>query len=144
VPAGGSCLFWSVATAYLLPVRNNNEAFSNRFIQLFGELQLSYSSYVQTLFQQFGVENNRDLNKLWYQDATAHRLVRIVFRNRVVDYIRDNLKTIPTRNGELIFRNLIQKNNEIASNYLTRMRQPSTWGGAPEIVAMSNLINAKC
>ncbi|WP_342278092.1 ankyrin repeat domain-containing protein [Spiroplasma endosymbiont of Nephrotoma flavescens] len=34
VPADNSCLFWSVATSYLLPARNNNEEFRNRFIQL--------------------------------------------------------------------------------------------------------------
>lgn len=32
----GNCLFWAVATAYLLPVRNNNLQFEERFIQLFG------------------------------------------------------------------------------------------------------------
>ncbi|WP_215826810.1 hypothetical protein [Spiroplasma endosymbiont of 'Nebria riversi'] len=42
VPADNSCLFWSVVTSYLLPARNNNEEFRNQFIQLFGELQLSY------------------------------------------------------------------------------------------------------
>ncbi|WP_375315486.1 hypothetical protein [Spiroplasma endosymbiont of Tipula paludosa] len=40
VPADNSCLFWSVATAYLLPVRNNYEEFRTRFIQLFGEENL--------------------------------------------------------------------------------------------------------
>ncbi len=36
VSADNICLFWAVANAYLLPVRNNNEEFKKRFIQLFG------------------------------------------------------------------------------------------------------------
>ncbi|WP_215825920.1 ribosome-inactivating family protein [Spiroplasma endosymbiont of 'Nebria riversi'] len=129
VPADNSCLFWSVSTSYLLPVRNNNEEFRNRFIQLFGEENLKYLLHIQKLLQQYDLEDNRNLNQLWYQDATAHTLVRIVFRNRVVDYIQSNLDTIPNRNGELTFRNLIQDNNDIDTNYLEIMQQPSTWGG---------------
>ncbi|WP_342264800.1 ankyrin repeat domain-containing protein [Spiroplasma endosymbiont of Clivina fossor] len=142
VPADNSCLFWSVSTSYLLPVRNNNEEFRNRFIQLFGEENLKYLLHIQKLLQQYDLEDNRNLNQLWYQDQTANNLVINFFRNRVVDYIQSNLDTIPNRNGELTFRNLIQDNNDIDTNYLEIMRQPSTWGGTPEIIAMSNLLNA--
>ncbi|WP_342263350.1 ankyrin repeat domain-containing protein [Spiroplasma endosymbiont of Clivina fossor] len=142
VPADNSCLFWSVSTSYLLPARNNNEEFRNRFIQLFGEENLKYLLYIQKLLQQHDLENNRNLNQLWYQDQTANNLVINFFRNRVVDYIQSNLETIPNRNGELTFRSLIQDNNDIDTNYLEIMRQSSTWGGTPEIIAMSNLLNA--
>ncbi len=50
VPEDHSCLFWAVATAHLWPVRNNNQEFKNRFIQLFGE---------------------GNLKKLWYQNQIA-------------------------------------------------------------------------
>ncbi|WP_342262895.1 ankyrin repeat domain-containing protein [Spiroplasma endosymbiont of Dromius quadrimaculatus] len=147
VPADNSCLFWSVATAYLLPVRNNYEEFRTRFIQLFGEENLKNILHIQKLLQQYDLENNRDLNQLWYQDAAAHRLVIIVFRNRVVDYIRDNLDrqtNLLLENQNQTFRDFINitETNEVdIDNYLIRMRQAPTWGGTPEIVAMSNLIN---
>ncbi len=141
VSADGSCLFWSVATSYLLPIRNNNEEFRNRFIQLFGELQLSYLSYVQTLFQQFDLENHSS-TQILYQDATINRLVRVVFRNRVVDYIESNLDIILNPLSRLTFSIIIQENNDIDINYLERMRQQSTWGGTPEIIAMSNILNS--
>ncbi|MFX4057100.1 MAG: OTU domain-containing protein [Spiroplasma sp. hy2] len=136
-----SCLFWSVATAYLLPVRNNDEKFKTRFIQLFGEENLKYLQLIQKLLKQYNLENNSN-TQLWYQDQTTNNLVTNVFRNRVIDYIQSHLDTIPTSNGELTFRNLIQENNEIDSTYLERMRQPSTWGGLSEIIAMANILNA--
>jgi hypothetical protein len=142
VPADNSCLFWTVATAYLLPVKNNNEEFRKRFIQLFGEQELQNLSNLQTLLQQYDLEDNRNLNQLWYQNQIVNNLVTTVFRNRVVDYIQSNLNMITNRGSELTFRNLIQENNVNASNYLERMRQSSTWGGTPEILAMSNLLNA--
>ncbi|UNF62731.1 OTU domain-containing protein [Spiroplasma poulsonii] len=137
----GSCLFWSVVTAYLLPVRNNNEEFRARFIQLFGERELQNLLYVQNLLQQFDLTNHISRQD-WYQNQTANNLVTSVFRNRVVDYIQSNLNMITNRGSELTFRNLIQENNEIANNYLNRMRQSSTWGGTPEILAMSNMLNS--
>ncbi|WP_342255471.1 ankyrin repeat domain-containing protein [Spiroplasma endosymbiont of Poecilobothrus nobilitatus] len=143
VPSDNSCLFWSVATAYLLPVRNNNDnqEFENRFIQLFGEENLKYLQFIQKLLKQDNLENNSN-TQLWYQDKIANNLVTNVFRNRVVDYIEENLDTVTTHTGQLTFRNLIQENNEVASNYLERMRESSTWGGTPEIIAMSNILNS--
>ncbi|WP_342264737.1 ankyrin repeat domain-containing protein [Spiroplasma endosymbiont of Clivina fossor] len=146
VPADGSCLFWSVVTSYLWPVRNNDEEFRNRFIQLFGEAKDNLP-YIQTLLKQFDLTNFSSM-QAWYQDETAKKLVRDDFRNRVVDYIQSHLSTITNRDGELTFEDLIQDNNEVnIENYLIRMRNPipndsSTWGGTPEIVAMSNLLNA--
>lgn len=141
VPGDGSCLFLSVATAYLLPVRNNNDEFRARFIKLFGEQELQNLLYVQNLFQQFDLENNNN-NQLWYQKQTANNLVTNVFRNRVVDYIQSNLNMITNRVSELTFRNVIEENNEIYFNYLERMRYSSAWGGTPEILAISNMLNS--
>ncbi|WP_425379121.1 hypothetical protein [Spiroplasma endosymbiont of Polydrusus pterygomalis] len=141
VPAYGSCLFWSVATEYLLQVRNSNQEFKNRFIKLFGKENLKYLQLIQNLLKQYNLENNRDLNQLLYEDQTAINLVTNVFRNHVVDYIERNLDTISNHGSELTFRNLIQENNEIDVNYLERMRENNSWGGTPEIMAMSNLLN---
>ncbi|WP_342224013.1 ankyrin repeat domain-containing protein [Spiroplasma endosymbiont of Asaphidion curtum] len=142
VPADNSCLFWSVSTSYLLSVRNNYEEFRNRFIQLFGEENLKYLWNIRKLLKNYDLINNRSLNQLWYQDQIANNLIINVFRNRVVDYIQSHLDTIPNHDNELTFRSLIQDNNDVDTNYLERMRQPSTWGGVPEIIAMSNLLNA--
>lgn len=140
VPSDGSCLFWSVATAYLLPVINNYEEFINRFIKLFGEEKCVHLPYVLALLQQFDLENNL-YNQLWYQDQTAINLITNVFRNHVVNYIQSHLDTISNRNSEFTFINLIEENNEIADNYLERMREPSALGGIPEILAMVNMLN---
>ncbi|WP_374696571.1 hypothetical protein [Spiroplasma endosymbiont of Polydrusus formosus] len=77
---------WTTAITYLLLAINNNQEFKNRFTQLFGELQLSYLSYVRNLFQQFDLTNSSS-RQIWYQDVTAHRLIIVVFRNRVINYI---------------------------------------------------------
>ncbi|UNF61939.1 hypothetical protein [Spiroplasma poulsonii] len=141
VLADGSCLFWSVATAYLLPVRNNNDEFRARFIHLFSIENIKNLGDIQNLLREYDLENHNN-NQLWYQNQTANNLVTNVFRNRVVDYIQSNLNMITNRGSELTFRTIIESNNEIANNYLNRMRQSSTWGGTPEILAMSNMLNA--
>ncbi|MFU0252109.1 hypothetical protein [Spiroplasma sp. Moj] len=58
VRADGSCLFWSVATVYLLPSRNNNEEFRTRFIQLFGKENIKNWKSIQKLLQQFDLTNH--------------------------------------------------------------------------------------
>ncbi len=142
VPADGSCLFWSVTTAYLLPFRNNNEEFRKRFIQLFGEAKLINLSHIQKLLQQFNLENHSN-TQLWYNDETSIRLVTNVFRNRVVNFIIDNLNNLTQINQGETFRNAIQiSENEIAINYLERMREENAWGGEIEILGMSNFLNS--
>ncbi len=148
VPSDNSCLFWSVATAYLLSIRNNNEEFKNRFIKLFGEENLKYLQLIQKLLKQYDLENNRNLNQLWYQNQIANNLVTNVFRNRVVDYIRGNLDNSTQINSQInqieTFRSAIQiSENEInINNYLERMRQSSSWGGQLEILAIGNLLGS--
>ncbi|WP_425377963.1 OTU domain-containing protein [Spiroplasma endosymbiont of Polydrusus pterygomalis] len=143
VPADGSCLFWSVATAYLLPVIDNDEEFRARFIQLFNESWLDKLPHIQKLLQNYNLENNYN-NQSWYQDETAQRLVQTLFRNRVVDYMRSRLDTFTTRDSELTFRDLIriERNDANIDNYLQGMRELSTWGGTPEIAAISNFLNS--
>ncbi|MFW4370795.1 MAG: ankyrin repeat domain-containing protein [Spiroplasma sp. hy2] len=146
VPGDDSCLFWSVATSYLLPLRNNNEEFKNRFIQLFGEENLKYLQLIQKLLKQYNLENHSN-NQLWYNDEIAIRLVTNVFRNRVVDYIETNLDN-PTQsninnNQAESFRRAIEisQNGFDVGEYLKGMRNINTWGGEIEILAMGNILN---
>ncbi|WP_353282458.1 hypothetical protein [Wolbachia endosymbiont (group A) of Myopa testacea] len=123
VPGENSCLFWSVTVAYLIPVRNDDALFRQRYAALFGngEAITQNLDYVRGLVRNLGAAN--------YDDTFAN-LVRNVFRNRVVDYIRDH---------ENEFRDFVEGNFE---NYLENMRNPNTWGGEPEIRAMSGILSA--
>ncbi len=124
VPGDGSCLFWSVTMAYLIPVRNDDALFRQRYEVLFG----NEGAVIQNLDRIRNLVRN--LSTANYDDTFAN-LVRNVFRNRVVDYIRDN---------ENKFRDFVEGNFE---NYLKNMRNPNTWGGEPEIRAMSGILNAR-
>lgn len=141
VPADGSCLFWSVATAYLLPVSNDSDEFAVRFIRLFGIENIKNLSDIKKLLIEYDLENHSN-NQSWYNNVIAQNLITNVFRDRVVDYIQSNLDMTTNLGSELTFRNIIQENNGIVNNYLERMRQSSTWGGTPEILAISNILNS--
>ncbi len=124
VPGDGSCLFWSVTMAYLIPVRNNDALFRRRYKALFG----NEGAVIQNLDRIRNLVRN--LSTANYNDTFAN-LVRNVFRNRVVDYIRDH---------ENEFRDFVGGNFE---NYLKNMRNPNAWGGEPEIRAMSEMLGAR-
>ncbi|WP_265044164.1 ankyrin repeat domain-containing protein [Wolbachia endosymbiont (group A) of Epagoge grotiana] len=123
VPGDNSCLFWSVTMAYLIPVRNNDALFRQRYEALFG----NEGDVTQNLDHIRGLVRN--LNTSNYDDTFAN-LVRSVFRNRVVDYIRDH---------ENEFRDFVEGDFE---RYLENMRNPNTWGGEHEIRAMSGMLSA--
>ncbi|WP_264376385.1 MULTISPECIES: ankyrin repeat domain-containing protein [unclassified Wolbachia] len=124
VPGDNSCLFWSVTMAYLIPVRNNDALFRQRYEALFG----NEGDVTQNLDHIRGLVRN--LNTSNYDDTFAN-LVRSVFRNRVVDYIRDH---------ENEFRDFVEGDFE---RYLENMRNPNTWGGEHEIKAMSEMLRAR-
>ncbi|WP_353287622.1 OTU domain-containing protein [Wolbachia endosymbiont (group B) of Gerris lacustris] len=123
VPGDGSCLFWSVTMAYLIPVRNGDALFRQRYKALFG----NEGAVTQNLDHIRGLVRN--LSAANYDDTFAN-LVRNVFRNRVVDYIGSH------RNE---FRDFVEGDFE---RYLENMRSPNTWGGEPEIRAMSGILSA--
>ncbi|PWF94170.1 OTU-like cysteine protease [Spiroplasma poulsonii] len=137
----GSCLFWSVATPYLLQVRNNIEEFKKRFIKLFGnnEKVLINLEYIRELLLLFDLSENSNSNQFWYSDQTANCLIRDIFRNRVVDYMQEHLDVRQNYRNELTLRNIIDSND--IENYLFSLRETSTWGGTSEIIAMSNFLN---
>ncbi|WP_265024163.1 ankyrin repeat domain-containing protein [Wolbachia endosymbiont (group A) of Epagoge grotiana] len=123
VPGDGSCLFWSVTMAYLIPVRNDDDLFRQRYEVLFG----NEGAVTQNLDHIRGLVRN--LSAANYDDTFAN-LVRNVFRNRVVNHISSH------RNE---FRGFIEGNFE---SYLENMRKPNAWGGEPEIRAMSGILSA--
>ncbi|WP_419214809.1 OTU domain-containing protein [Wolbachia endosymbiont of Rhagoletis cingulata] len=123
VPGDGSCLFWSVTMAYLIPVRNDDALFRQRYEVLFGNegAVIQNLDRIRNLVRNLGAAN--------YDDTFAN-LVRNVFRNRVVDHVSSH------RNE---FRGFIEGNFE---SYLENMRNPNAWGGEPEIRAMSGMLRA--
>lgn len=75
VPGDGSCLFWSVALAYLTPVKDD-VGFSKRFKKLFGE---STSAIVEEVKKLLKIGENT------YEDDKLKYLITEVFRGRVVN-----------------------------------------------------------
>lgn len=92
VPRDGSCLFWSVTMAYLIPVRNDDALFRQRYEVLFG----NEGAVIQNLDRIRNLVRN--LSTANYDDTFAD-LVRNVFRNRVVDHINSH---------ESEFRNFVE------------------------------------
>ncbi|WP_264731176.1 OTU domain-containing protein [Wolbachia endosymbiont (group A) of Sphaerophoria taeniata] len=123
VPGDGSCLFWSVTMAYLIPVRNDDALFRQRYEVLFG----NEGAVIQNLDRIRNLVRN--LSTANYDDTFAN-LVRNVFRNRVVDHISSH------RNE---FRGFVEGDFE---RYLENMRNPNNWGGETEIRAMSEILSA--
>lgn len=109
--------------AYLIPVRNEDALFRQRYEVLFGNdgTVTQNLDHIRGLVRNLGAAN--------YDDTFAN-LVRNVFRNRVVDHISSY------RNE---FRDFVEGDFE---RYLENMRNPDTWGGEPEIRAMSGMLSA--
>ncbi len=110
--------------AYLIPVRNEDALFRQRYEVLFGNegAVTQNLDHIRGLVQNLGTAN--------YDDTFAN-LVRNAFRNRVVDHISSH------RNE---FRGFVEGNFE---NYLENIRKPNAWGGEPEIRAMSEMLRAR-
>ncbi|WP_353273173.1 OTU domain-containing protein [Wolbachia endosymbiont (group A) of Portevinia maculata] len=127
VPGDGSCLFWSVTMAYLIPVRNDDALFRQRYEVLFG----NEGAVIQNLDRIRNLVRN--LSTANYDDTFAN-LVRNVFHNRVVDHISSH---------ESEFRNFVEGESGLSfKDYLENMRKLNTWGGEPEIRAMSGMLSA--
>ncbi|MGL9717768.1 MAG: hypothetical protein ACR5K9_03610, partial [Wolbachia sp.] len=124
VPSDGSCLFWAVTLAYLTPIRNNNALFRQRYEALFGNEEIQNLNHIKNLVQNLGAAN--------YDDIFAN-LVTDTFRNRVVNYMS-------SRENE--FRGFVVDEHGF-EHYLEDMRNPNTWGGEPEIRAMSEMLSAR-
>ncbi|WP_206663913.1 ankyrin repeat domain-containing protein [Wolbachia endosymbiont of Laodelphax striatellus] len=87
VPGDGSCLFWSVALAYLTPVKFDNDTFCERFKKLFT------SKYNARLTQRLIQQVNADL----YKDNTLIMLVTRVFRDEVANAMYSNREVLKNK-----------------------------------------------
>lgn len=125
VPGDGSCLFWATALAYLIPVEDNSVIFAERFKRLFGAKESGNIRHIRELIRKYDPFSDNIRS-----DRTFNRLVTRVLRDRVVDYISLH------ENG---YREFITGD---FNQYLNNMRNRNTWGGEPEIVAMSNMLDA--
>ncbi len=129
VPGDGSCLFWATTLAYLLPVEDDADAFSERFERLFGEEESGNIRHIRELVREYDPFSNNVRS-----DRIFNRLVTRVLRNRVVDYISSH---------ENDFRNFVGGENGRGFNeYLDNMRDRTTWGDEPEIEAMGRMLGA--
>jgi hypothetical protein len=87
VPPDGNCLFWAVALAYLLPVKDNEKDFQNRLQKLFGDCdETTTASILATLRQYNPFSDKNNVSK----DSTLKEKVANVFRGRVVDHMLNN------------------------------------------------------
>lgn len=130
VPADGSCLFYSVALAHLLPVTKEKALFEKNFVQLFGPETLPLAeSYRQALLKYQGEAD------FMTKTLNFEVLVNKNFRSRVIDTMVDNLELF---NDEAQLGMSFEK-------YIARMQDPNLklYGGHPEILAMSLLLQSK-
>ncbi len=87
VPPDGNCLFWAVAVAYLLPVKDKAEDFQNRLQNLFGFCDEATTTSIHATLQQYNPFS--DIANLT-KNFTFKEKVTNVFRQRVVDYMFSN------------------------------------------------------
>jgi hypothetical protein len=116
VPADGHCLFWAIALAYLMPLKDDDIAFEDRFKRLFGEEELEKLESVKTLIQR-----NNSIEAI-RNHPVFKNLVTTKFRHRVVGYMSN-----PVNSGQ--FEAFPETVNE---HYTVQMRA-NTRGGDPEI-----------
>ncbi len=83
VPGDGSCLFWAVALAYLIPVKDNEFRFQKRFKKLFGKKSLARLASVKAKISAYNPYSGEETI---YQDETLKELISKQFRYRVIDY----------------------------------------------------------
>jgi hypothetical protein len=131
VPGDGTCLFYSVSFAYLLPVAKDSNLFRTRFIKLFGEeVQDSAEENRQRLLKYDGSPGFISKNT-----GSFEILVNAYFRKRVVDFMRAN---------EAELRNFISDDETFAAR-MTRMADASRkeWGDHLEIEAISRFLTSR-
>ncbi|KAL1490451.1 hypothetical protein ABEB36_013140 [Hypothenemus hampei] len=125
VPADNSCLFWAATLAYLIPVKNVNFLFQQRYKTLFGNQEdIQRIHHAQSLVQNYNPFVERTTN-----DNIFMELPIDTFRKRVADHIENNKSRFESFIGS-------------DSNYLKNIRDSDTWGGEPEIKAISEILKA--
>lgn len=149
VPAGGSCLFWAIALAYLFECKEDIQSFDSESCQLklkgacrnlFGEMDEKESKkLVETIIKLIGRyhskidRHDRNLEINSFDLGPKPERVTTLFRKRVVDYMREH---------EAEFKEIIRSSgNTDFVAYLDNMLFPIRFGGEPEIRAIVKLFN---
>ncbi|BET30009.1 hypothetical protein wCauBTS_06160 [Wolbachia pipientis] len=145
-PGDGSCFFWSVALAYLIPVKDDEQSFSRRYRNLFGDD--SDQQFNHNYNQRFGhppdvLEKEAEVRNFlqnynplygYPKNDSLEELIRRVFRNRVVDYVSSNqeclLAHIPESERGQYIENMRIDSSDIQS-----------WADEPEIHAVMERFN---
>lgn len=131
VPADGTCLFYSVAFAYLLPVLRNVEQFNVRYTKLFGEEVLGSAEENRKRL----LEYRGDAKFINTHSETFEVLVNHYFRQRVVAFMRH-------KDNRADFENFIKTEAETFESRMTKMEDPirKEWGDEPEVAAVSRFL----
>lgn len=140
VTGDGSCLFYSVALSYLLPVlrdEKDSEEFAQRCIALFSDkITRADISEVKQFLQPYRGEpcfiTTPANNKL-------ETLINTRFRQNIVNYMR------PRQND---FEQFLRGDVNYSSyeNYLQQMaasHRPRKWGGQPEIITICQILKIR-
>ncbi|WP_425381704.1 hypothetical protein [Spiroplasma endosymbiont of Polydrusus pterygomalis] len=115
VPKDGNCLFWAIIVAYLESVKKEEKTFKKRYKELFGN-----------------IKNWKKIFNFSNFDFIKNNNLVLLFRNRVVNFMKKNNKD---------FTFFISEN--INDEYFEKMNKNGTWGGEPEIKAISDLLKTK-
>ncbi|OJH30286.1 hypothetical protein Wxf_03241 [Armadillidium vulgare] len=101
-PGDGSCLFWSIALAYLIPVKDDEQKFSKRYRNLFvddGDQQVNQNNNTMLGHPPDALEKETEVRNFlqrynphygYPENNSLKELIRRVFRKRVVDYVSSN------------------------------------------------------
>ncbi|WP_353306582.1 OTU domain-containing protein [Spiroplasma ixodetis] len=142
VPKDGNCLFWAIIFAYLEPVKKDQYQLQKRHKNLFGA-DTEYNFILEKVDFAF-----------WKYIKNKNML--LLFRNKVIDYIQENIKTNRGDNKATFESSVLgsEINNKLNHNIninkeeqirktLKEMRKDGTWGGSIEIEAICNILNCK-
>ncbi len=130
VPGYGSCLFWSAALGYLLPVRKDLTEFNRRFELLFGKQAEKHRLHFHKLILEYHPGNN---TRALYNDHLVNNLVCTEFRKLVVNYMVAHRQEFQNYTADEFGTTYDQ--------YIASMYQHNTWAGQLEIRAIQSILN---
>ena len=136
VPGDGSCLFYAVAMSALFPLLEDDVAFAQMCHKLFGK-NIKHNEIKNTLLNCH--EWMDKIHKNTHHSLFFH--INKDFRELVVDLVKTQF------NNQLKPFLIEDKNNsnkkQDFSDYLAKMRKPTTYGGEPELSVMSKLLERR-
>jgi len=141
VPGGGSCLFNAIAACLVKPSSfsaTSNENVTSANIAAV-EKYVSQSEYWSAIQKEAKQLRNRAVNRL---DGSGKILSRGMYSrtswDNVTTLVLEGTDVIPT----VDFTSAVAaKYGMTSSQYCQSMRRASCWGGAPEIIALSNALH---